>query len=131
MLRPEQLRVGNWIATFDPRDGKSKKEFPVQVSWRHLRAQEVEHKENFNPLPLTNAILLANGWKQNDGAPYYTHAQLKENLMLSKDDKGFVMTVLPDKVPVSESLVYVHELQNLFYSLSKQEWQIDPKAIPG
>jgi|SRR5579875_1468721 len=124
MLHPHELREGNWILSFDPREASANKKVFSQVTWRHIRAMEVEKKNNFEPISLTNELLARCNWTQKDGNQTFFHPKFQDYIVLQKTDKGY-NTLLQQNATIGEAMNYLHQLQNRYYSLVFEELNVD------
>jgi hypothetical protein len=125
MLQSYELRKDNWILSFDPNEGEKAKRRPCRVSWRHLRAIEVEQKDNYSPILLTKDILERSGWKATDGQEVYYHEKFGDYLVVKKGDEGYIMEVAFQEAQIGEPMLYLHQLQNRYYGLVFEEMTVE------
>lgn len=116
MITANELRIGNWIM-FDNRY------FQIEcnsVHFPYLRTAEfgagVVDYNNIQPIPLTEDILLKCGFYHNEKIEYRLHCP-EFPITIDIDDFG---------IQISDSwefgsIKYLHELQNLYYALTKTE----------
>lgn len=114
MIDARELRIGNWVIS-----GWSTK--PIQVDLDAL-SNHVNQIVFCGPIPLTPEILIAAGFA-------YNHARInewwetKELTVYNKDykrknDKKF------EELSYNIEIKYLHQLQNLYYSLTQTELNI-------
>lgn len=132
MIQPEEVRIGNWV---QHAGGKKPKMITVEDFWSHYDRQD--NKDRFyyyEPIPLSGEILEKCGFKN----------LLHEKAIPSREWKigeftiflGFDFVHLHrfsqwvynyaytgPQAPVCE---YLHQLQNLYYSLTGKELTVTP-----
>lgn len=124
MITANELRIGNWLE-FDNHIQPSKF---IQVGRRFFSSASIDGtEENFrvseyyHPIPLTEELLLKCGFYHNEKIEYRLHCP-EFQITIDIDDFG---------IQISESwefgsIRYLHELQNLYYALTKTELIITP-----
>ena len=120
MLDPKELRVGNWVLKVSGVDRNSKSFFeykPIAVD---------EYLFSFSkvcfPIPITGDVLGKSGFKHDFG-DWYRNIEaegIDEGLPFLRYKHKEKCWYLKDvQIPVQP--LYLHQLQNLVYALSKQE----------
>ena len=113
-MEAQELRLDNWICdVFDQ---------PRQVTFgtfRYLEEADEEQKKAVCPIPLTEKILLNSGFDNIRG--YIQHST--SSILVSAIHSNGEVHLSIGNFPVS--VRYVHEIQNLFFSLTKQEIDIN------
>ena len=124
MITANELRIGNWLE-FDNYIQPSKF---IQVGRRFFSSASIDGtEENFrvseyyHPIPLTEELLLKCGFYHNEKIEYRLHCP-EFPITIDIDDFG---------IQISDSwefgsIQYLHELQNLYYALTKTELIITP-----
>lgn len=117
MIQAEQLRIGNLI--INPIQGIIKVNTTIMSRVNNLNSlikQGLLTKEDiFKPIPLTEDILLKCGFE--DRGHYFV---IYGKIALEVFEKGFTLCNHEYK----PFIMYLHELQNLYYALTKQELDI-------
>ena len=129
-MKPEELRVGNWVQY---KQGFKKGEGYCQVELIHDKHFDCRHKllgftpnGEYKPIPLTPEILEKCGF-DNVGLVAYS-IKISDYSMLVGNKTGFeLVSRVNDKinvVPVLE-MPHLHQLQNLYYALTGEELTIE------
>ena len=111
MIQPQSLRIGNYIeynGEIIKLDGSL---FCCYIQ------NELEFP--FNPIPLTEEILLKLGFKQNEQFKTNFKFYFKDNEIEINIYNGNNNSWLNDRYVIN--LKYVHQLQNLYFSLCGEE----------
>jgi hypothetical protein len=131
MIRPEDLRIGNWALFPIGKNGTPKK-----VTARTIVEQcqaDMARAVYLKPIPLTEEILVKAGFERRDSS---TCTQWHIGINEITHDWLFSLTWLerPDLINAPDApfflngrftIHFVHDLQNLYYALTKQELQIE------
>ena len=115
MIQPQELRIGNFV--FDSHQN-TEKVFELSIFCDLHRVNELS-PEAFNPIPLTEEILLN-----------FRYKKIRDNEFLF--DNHFIIFIKESKIDFylfnSEGndffvceIQFAHELQNLHYSIKKEE----------
>jgi hypothetical protein len=111
MINLNELRIGNWI---------DEQGLKIQVGW--IQTGLFESSE---PIPLTEEILLATGFKQGGVVGFYYLDIGNDTFLVSGGDSVWVEKAINFKEEeVSVGLggaESVHQLQNLYYALCNKE----------
>jgi hypothetical protein len=123
MLDPRDVRVGNWVIKITGTDRNTKSFFeykPIALDEYYYTFAKVCF-----PIKLSPAILDNCGFKQQFGV-WYINPGFKDDkdllpfLRYEHENKCWYLGDM--KIPAQP--IYLHQLQNLFYALSKQELNI-------
>jgi hypothetical protein len=113
MIRPEDLRIGNWLQD--------------QSGYFKVRAIELGVTFLDEPIPLTEEILVKAGFKKEkyfaggqDEWAGLTPWSLNGNWIFRGNSSNLRLVGY-----FNTSVQYLHDLQNLYYALTKQELTID------
>lgn len=112
MIKATELRIGNLVMA-DLADGFQKVISPID---------RVDSADKYDPIILTPKILDKNGFsKKSDITWYLAHNHRKIHLVQYHGTKEFTF-------PYNENglitIKYVHQLQNLIFSLTGKEWEV-------
>ena len=123
MIRTEELMIGNWVIVDDK---------PVQV--QSITKKKIGFHNNpgkvrllyarnceLIPIPITDDLLLKMGFKK-DGKRFYFHGETYFELFYL--GKLYVATVNHAEYQIGEPIAYLHQLQNLYYSLETKRLKI-------
>lgn len=127
-MKPSELRLGNWINTI---------EGPAQVreitDYERLAAgtdKRVVDLRNAGPIPLTEEILLSTGFQKS-----YAHRNpqfvrpINWPFVHEVRTEFFCLELVEGKFTsehcFNRVILYVHQLQNLFFALTGQELEIN------
>lgn len=143
-MKVEELRIGNWIIAIS--DNRSERQICMIGVSGHVGLMregtttgDGTYIENIQPIVLTEEWLLKFGFVLNTnwnmpGLSFYEafHNLGLYYLIKSKSPLGRIIYRLgyPDKEsktyrsPMSKGIEYVHELQNLYFSLTGEELKI-------
>ena len=116
MIQPQELRIGNFV--FDSHQN-TEKVFELSIFGDLHRVNELS-PEAFNPIPLTEEILLKFGYIGNE--PVFSEKSTIFTLRIHKIWKPF--KIFLDEYYRFE-IKYVHQLQNLFFSLCGEELKFE------
>jgi len=124
MINPQELRIGNWV--------KIRGQYYVQVMdliglrwFSYMQGQGCDY-EDAEPIPLTPTILEKLGGKAFGDGDYIFEIE-KCGIIIWANDGSIAIGDKSDSLLFATDAVckYVHEWQNLIYSLTKKELQID------
>ena len=130
MINSSELRIGNWIST--PRSDRKVVEIVVKnndyaATFDGLR--EGYYLENCEPIELTGEWLLKFGFSDKDYKPGYIGIDVcHTDFVLEKpneehDEYAFMFDY--GGWPRIKRFNFVHELQNFFYSLYREDLKIN------
>lgn len=123
MIRPEELRIGNWV--YNPAIRANMQVYPMMIPQLHRIVSE-GGQPNIEPIPLTPEILEKCGFssvKQIDdtGLTQYRRKSIYFETFNSKI-KWSGIAVGDEGVMID--LNHLHQLQNLFYALTGEELEV-------
>ena len=111
MIKANELRIGNYILL----NGKLK-----YVNWRtirDLRCQSNDEEDVYEPIPITEEILLKNGYKKQNG---YGYSNYNIYGTVLKNDNGFEFHYYG----IIIRLDFIHQLQNLFFTFYREKLKV-------
>ena len=127
MIKNTEIRVGNWLEW-------NKKPFKVCAIFRNVTENELWAKDNneLHPIPLTEEILLKFGFKKyrnigcydTDKDAFFFESDkisLTIDFILSSSNHYYRSTPVDGAIP----LKYLHQLQNLVFSVTGEELEIN------
>lgn len=127
MIQTNELRIGNWIIVQNPFLGKAARATVFNILPDDLMVyDESQHRfaadpSTSEPIPITPEILEAVGFEKEglttiakDGLPVYFKLKAGELSAL----------VFNLSTPINVPCKYVHQLQNLFFTLTGNELEI-------
>lgn len=133
------LRLGNWVKinegigqvcclmTVEYEDWSIGEDMPICVDGERYNAPRSCTLEEVEGIPLTEEILLGCGFKEIPCSlkaykQYSFDSRITEEqcvmTLYSSDGKNFMATSIRDDIK------YVHELQNVFYAMNKEELEV-------
>jgi len=119
MIRVNELRIGNWM--FDENTEENYQIGGYHLSWWDSSGEII----GSNPIPLTEEWLIKFGFEcinpeeEDEGDRDWI---LKGALLsIAREGGWFVMKQNSNTVGLDSSFKYVHQLQNLFHSLTGEE----------
>ena len=113
-MKAKELRIGNLVRILTKNPKKEKPLFDYKVEKIDLNDFLYFDNEVYKPIPLTEEWLLKFGFKKYSNDIRFLQ---KGSLKLKNTERGF-------KFYYVESIIYitsVHQLQNLYYTLTKTE----------
>jgi hypothetical protein len=126
-LKARELRIGNWLRF----DNMISEPYNYQVSPRMFRQMGYDISDNLElkinnyhkPIPITEDILLKCGFRKDEDISYRWYFDFGWAVIIAYDlDDNCVR--IGDSWDFSK-LIYVHELQNLIFALTKTELTIN------
>jgi len=131
MIKANELRIGNWVNTV------SGYQQIKSIATDACHTVALHTYEFVNPIPLSKEVLERCGFTRNsnwwgDGVDYY-HKHTNEHHDITsidimfgfESDEGFLNCVNYGQTNF-EHIKYLHELQNLYYALTKTELEYKP-----
>lgn len=109
-MEAKELRIGNWFKEYD--------EFR-QVTYNTIRYLNNNEDESYNPIPITEEILLKAGFSKKVDSIWSIYT--KDWIGLYKMD-GTPYYEVDDTYTKIKS---VHQLQNLYFALTGEELKIE------
>ena len=121
-MEASELMIGNWV--YDEVFGA--KNFPHQVGGRDFDSADI-----FKPIPLTEGWLIKFGFEKDAGGQFILNLNYKHlngRLMYSDFCTMSVFSDFSDgrkeDYTFQRDIVYVHQLQNLYFDLTGKELKI-------
>lgn len=129
-----ELRIGNYLRSLNGHVVIVSKieSHNVSVGSKTLEAPVITSYDYLQPIELTAGIFEKNGFSvlSSDDHPLYYHEKLASTIYFEysspeiyslcfSNDEGITIDVL-------RSIMYVHELQNIFYALTGFELRLNP-----
>jgi hypothetical protein len=129
MIQPQELRLGSWIKINGQVKQLNRKLFKHAV----LEGLGVE---NIEPIPLTKEILLKCGFSDKEYKDGYigidvnsggiiTDFVLTKPLVMGDFQKSLSWEYRAGNIPFFNQIEHLHQLQNLFHSLTGTELEIN------
>jgi len=116
-----ELRIGNWVILQQDDNGIQRYNHDVDAI---DIAVAVDNPERFSPIPLSPELLEAMGFEERQESWEHPNISLgKPNLNLC--------TAYGEYTVSFKKNTYLHQLQNLFYSLTGEELSIDLNNVPS
>ena len=132
-MKANEIRVGNWIKDPRPFNQETKKFFKMtENGYFKATARDIQFAEEFEPIPLTEGILLKCGFKKSRNIGCYDtdkdafffesdKISLTIDFILSSSNHYYRSNPVDGAIP----LKYLHQLQNLVFSVTGQELEIN------
>lgn len=124
MIKIEELRVGNWVLW----NGEYVNVYGLEKALERFERTKINdlYIEDFEPIPLTEEILLKCGFEDEDGGfgrwlrlDYDIHN--KNRHMLYKIGIERIEMCSKGMTTADAPLKHLHQLQNLYFALTGQE----------
>jgi hypothetical protein len=119
-LTAKDLRIGNIIHFDDIEEGQVE----TKITWDDLKWASVNEKtfnEFHKPIPLTEELLLRFGGKKVNNSDWFIKFGGIE--FYCRHNKFWYSSI--GSVYLSDRVQFVHQLQNLYYSICNQELQLN------
>jgi hypothetical protein len=126
MIKANELRLENWVYVVDKESTPQKQPIQVNLTWMQI-------PEALEPIPLTTELLVSCGFnkdnyglfeKVKDNAPYTSGCIIELWAKRTNDRWQFAVGTIDNLFLIAE-YNYLHQLQNLFYSLTGTELEIN------
>ncbi len=123
MIKANELRIGNWVLVSVKTDNDEKLEIRIDINDLR-RIYEGSELYNFEPILLTEEWLLKFGFKLKQNSLFTKKLEYIYNSIKYCDDNKIWIYYNDDNDAGCNAIAdlnYVHELQNLYFALTKQE----------
>jgi len=124
MIKPNEVRKGNLITY----DGIIFEIHTIADEFPTLNTSEfgigVVDWKNINPIPLTEEWLIKFGWIYNEECKSfekYPKGDVRMNLQYRDVSSSYTMFNYVLKATIATRIFYVHQLQNIYFALTKEE----------
>ena len=109
-MKAEELRLGNWYQWYA--EGK--------YYYGQIQAKDFvsDYILNFEPIPLSEEVLLKCGFVRDGNTDYYTCRKVGFTINLS-GTIGYRTCIWSN-----EHIKHIHQLQNLFYDITGEELEV-------
>lgn len=132
MIDKNEIRCGNWFRHNESWCYRDNTE-PFYFQWEdrdwYALGECTLSLEDCDPIPLSEEVLVKCGFKK-DGDFYLHPSTMIFELTQKFPEFGYWWAVrrtsLPAAIVIKERFSYLHELMNLFYSLTKEELVYNP-----
>jgi hypothetical protein len=136
-MKPQDLRIGNYISyentthivsgiinnkiySWWVKDGKPVIEYEQKdIGGAQVENPYIDVVSRYEPIPLTEELLLKVGFKTDSFNNYF-----KQNLAIDFETLYISVFENEDWVEITITCEYLHQLQNLYYALTKEELTI-------
>ncbi len=123
MIAPNELRIGNYFTAGIMTDYET----VFTIDYDRIQGYLINKSiplSHLHPIPLSPSILDKCGFKQDGGSFEKGIYQLSTQ----KNGKGYKPWVIADEYnhQIGEVILYLHQLQNLYYALTQTELKIQP-----
>lgn len=129
-MTANELRIGNWLNDSRPVNECAKKLFKITDNgYFKVRARDIEVAELFEPIPLTPELLDKCGFVETK--TIYIYDRSKElghhlgDFSICKYDDTQIKVWRGGRYLGIIHCEYLHELQNLYFALTKTELEIN------
>ena len=131
MIDIKELRVGNWVLNPELVQDYENNPNPVDFACERInRIDELFDHDEYEPIPLTQEILLKCGFEDEDGGfgrwlrlDYDIHN--KNRHMLYKVGVERVEMCSRGVTTADAPLKHLHQLQNLYFALTRKELNVE------
>lgn len=129
MIKPEELRIGNWVNRLGNPTVINSIQKGVEIGYVSTPISGSITTNQIEPIPLTEEILIKAGFEKQQPSfdarinIFYQNIEIytyESTLM----EGSFYIGQDEDSVLIYSEKMYVHQLQNLFYSLTGTELKI-------
>lgn len=127
-MEAEELRIGNWI--------NHPENYAIEVNSTTIDLMSILKNNRFNPIPLTEEVLLNSGFEKIESRQDYfelssydpynpTPEGCRINVFFDFDGVRLWYAFESDGARLIRRIHYVHQLQNLYFALTGEELEID------
>lgn len=122
-MKAEELRIGNFITVCNPKDELLEIRTPTieRLNVHHLSDIYFENVDwVYQPIPLTEEWLLKLGFENYDSLMF----SIDDLLVVDLEDFTFGINTFDIFWMTNANAIYVHQIQNLYFSLTGKELEI-------
>jgi hypothetical protein len=116
MLTAQELRIGNWVYFL--------KYVPVQITAGHI-VFIFDGDKDYSPIELSDSILAALGFKK-----YYDYLEVDGFKIAPVPEMSCYCLECEDHRLQVPFFRYIHQLQNLYFSMRHEELHITAEMLP-
>jgi len=126
MIRVSQLRIGNWVNR-----GESTEESNYQRVYNLVGGSRSERsineypEDDYEAIRLTPAILTKCGFEEIAKNFYFPLGACIGKLVADSDNDILCVEYVTGDYALANPVYYVHQLQNLYFSLTGKEFKLD------
>ena len=120
-MKENEIRVGNWLN--DPRKYDPKFFPKTENGWFKATARDIQYADEFDPIPLTEEILLKCGFTYIKET--FSYHDKFHNIYISTIGEFVFSPFCSNDGDCLIKIQYVHQLQNLYFALTGQELEIN------
>lgn len=121
-MKANELRIGNYVLKSLKSGNGRKIEVKIDIN-DFIRICDGSEIYNFEPIPLTEECLLKFGFKETSDKDFigglYTRG--KDGFYINKETMSYCGIDYEGTIDDIVEINYVHELQNLYFALTKEE----------
>ena len=127
-MKTTELRIGNFISRNDLGDDSERIEIIIELGKMALTTGPINvmcEYDEIKPIPLTEEWLVKFGWGKGEfDSEYIDNVSLKQEVLVyNVNAKMLCIETNRDIMEISH-ILYVHQLQNLFFALTGEELTI-------
>lgn len=121
MIKANEIRVGNWLN--DPRQYNPKFFPKTDNGYFKATARDIQYAEEFEPIPLTEEILLKCGFEYVEEV--FSYCCKFHNIYISTIGEFIFAPFCTNDSDCLVKIKYLHQLQNLYFALTGQELEVN------
>ena len=124
-MNANEIRVGNWLNDPRPFNEDTKKFFKMTDNgYFKATARDIQYAEEFEPITLTEEILLKCGFEKTGITELY-YSTDTINISWFEEDPTVIEINCENIQCYIINCEYLHQLQNLYFALKGQELEIN------
>jgi len=124
-MEANEIRVGNWLNDPRPFNEDTKKFFKMTDNgYFKATARDIQYAEEFEPITLTEEILLKCGFEKTGITELY-YSTDTINISWFEEDPTVIEINCENIQCYIINCEYLHQLQNLYFALKGQELEIN------
>ncbi len=126
-IKASDLRLGNWVS----KEGENVKVYAIQQDMISYKNHHYSGISFFEPIPITPDILIKCGFREteNDFFIYLNKHELNTDKIMFSKHYNFIRVEFSGRRPTPgllKHIKYLHQLMNLFYTLTNTEIEYKP-----